>query len=159
VVHHPHDSGSGQVILHNTTDIPDKLVAISVAYSIQVGVEISSITLTNKRERYVHGNWGRYFPLSREITLNVPRQLFVFCSAQPYSGRMITCKSRAEWLVRVMAHELRHAFQFQIQKINIGLTLENRRWRELDCESYEEQQVMRWRSQFGDLAEVAASNR
>src|SRR3954453_8235882 len=101
VVHHPHDSGSGQVRLNNTTDLPDKLIAIAVAFSIQSGVEISSITLTNKRERNVHGNWGKYFPLQREITLNVPRQLLVYRSAQPYSGRMVTCKSRAEWLVRV----------------------------------------------------------
>jgi hypothetical protein len=147
------------MIVNNTTDLPDKLIAIAVAFSIQAGVEIDRITVKNKAEGVIAGQWGWYFPTTREIVLIVPRKVMHYRSKQKYSHKMCSVKSRAEFLVRVMAHELRHAYQFQVGKMWMGMTRYDRVMRELDAESYEEQKVHEWRVKFDDLNQLAASRR
>lgn len=128
---------------HNTTDIPIELVKVVIAFSAQPGIEIKSITLRNKAVGLQHGNFGMYYH-DRRITLTIPpimnnpiNMKLVHC------GKYITIRNRIEFVVAVLAHELRHAYQFQVK----GLEYLNAcsAAKEFDAEMYEYLILERWR--------------
>jgi hypothetical protein len=133
--------------LRNTTDIPDKLIHIAVAQGIQDGVEIDTIIVKNKRRGKVVGNWGKYYPVhskyGRCITVTVPRKLVKVHIRRHFGEYYIT--SRVEFLVKVMAHELRHAYQDQVVGNLQTSYYSNPRPFERDCHEWEFATLMQWR--------------
>lgn len=139
----------------NTTDIPDQLIAIAVAFSIQQGVEIDEIVVKNKAEGKTHGQWGWYFSHNRKVVLIVPQVVTKLTGRQKYTRRPYYMTSRTEFLIAIMAHELRHAYQHQILKEHMGVA--NRARHELDAERYETQKLNDWRRQYGEVAAASRS--
>lgn len=143
------------MIFRNTTDIPDKLIAIAVAHSLPEGVVIEEIVIRNKMENHVAGQWGWYYPNARKIVLIVPRQLTGYISKLKYTRLPISFNSRFEFVIAVMAHEIRHAWQYQ-KSIGREMTI---REKEVDAEKYERQQLFSWRAKMDQMEKAASSSK
>lgn len=133
----------------NSTDIPDQLVAIAVAHSLAEGVVIDEIVIRNKAYGKLAGKYGHYDPRYKQISINVPREVpHGFKNKMAYSKCWQTLNSRAEFLVAVIAHELRHAWQHQSDGETFkGMSQYTCAYRELDAESFENRMLAKWREQ------------
>lgn len=128
---------------HNTTDIPIDLIKVVIAFSAQPGIEIKSIKLRNKKEGLRTGNFGMYYH-NKHISLTIPPIIDnPICYKLANCGKYIAIRNRIEFVVYVMAHELRHAYQFQVK----GLEFLNAcsAAKEYDAEMYGFQTLERWR--------------
>jgi hypothetical protein len=142
------------VLIRNTTDIPNRLIEIAVAFSIQEGVDIKEIVIKNKKDGKTHGQWGWYFPNEKRVVLIVPQSIpehGVRCPLK-YSGLMVRVMTRAEFVIAVMAHELRHGWQWQIASNSFKLS---KPLRERDAEQYEYGMLAKWRAQFNQRVSAA----
>ena len=143
------------MIFRNTTDIPDKLIAIAVAHSLPEGVVIDEIVIKNKMEDHVNGQWGWYYPNARKIVLIVPRKLDGLITTMKYSRLSISFNSRVEFVIAVMAHEIRHAWQYQ-KSIGRQMTI---REKEVDAERYERAKLYEWRAKLDQMERAASAGR
>lgn len=146
------------LIIRNTTDIPDSLIAFAVAFSIEAGVEINEIIVKNKAEGVTRGQWGWYFVDEKRVVLIVPREvnlLLTFGFRQKYSKRDCIIKTRAEFVIAVMAHELRHAAQYQLNFTKWAGDIMNVP-RELDAEHFEYNQLLKFHREYGDVQRAAS---
>ena len=107
-------------MLNNTTNIPDQLVAHALAFIMEDedmrDIELPlRLTVKNKRHGKVHGQWGWYYSAERRIVLIVPRVIRKpFLVKRKYAPiASYHCFSRSDFLVGVLAHEMRHCYQFQ----------------------------------------------
>lgn len=140
----------------NTTDIPNRLIEIAVAFSIQDGVNVEEIVIKNKTADILHGKFGWYHPVDEKIVLVVPPVM-----AKPithlmgYSGLKCHFESRSDFVVAVMAHELRHAWQWQAagnQAYKLSKAL-----RERDAEQYEYGILAKWKAMTGRIERDSAA--
>lgn len=128
---------------HNTTDIPIELVKVVIAFSAQPGIEIKSIKLRNKKVGLKSGNYGMYY-YDRHISLTIPPIMDNPIHYKlAYCGKYISIRNRIEFVVYVLSHELRHAYQLQCR----GLEFLNAcsAAKEFDAEMYGLQTLERWR--------------
>ena len=130
---------------HNTTDIPIELVKCVIAFAAQDGIMLKSIKLRNKAEgKECRGNWGMYYH-DRRITLTIPTKIpdCGITTKLVHCGKYITIRNRIEFVVAVLAHELRHAWQMQVK----GLEYLNAcsAAKEFDAEMYEYLILEQWR--------------
>jgi hypothetical protein len=142
------------VLIRNTTDIPNRLIEIAVAFSIQEGVDIKEIVIKNKKDGKTHGQWGWYFPNEKRVVLIVPQSIpehGVRCPLK-YSGLHIRVMTRAEFVIAVTAHELRHGWQYQCASTAYKLS---KPLRERDAEQYEYGMLAKWRAQFNQRVSAA----
>lgn len=148
--------GNENKMIYNTTNIPNKLVEIAMAFSMPVGVEISSISLRNKIAGKLSGNWGRYYAADKSITLCIPNVIDKFPTKLRHYGLYYTLASRSEFIVSVIAHELRHAWQFQISGWSKDAlqSVSNIEW---DAEKYEYEQLEKWRLFVGKEDNIIAA--
>lgn len=141
----------------NTTNIPDALVALVANFVKPGGVEIESISLRNKMSNRIAGNWGKYYVGNKSITLNVPKCINNYKTYRKYRKEWITVNNRAEFLVLVLAHEMRHAWQYQKSDWSPKILTHN--WYlEFDAETYEDQMLDKWRSFVTSKLPVAATH-
>ncbi len=146
-------------VLNNTTNIPDKLVAIMVAFAMPPDCAefISCIRVKNKMRDKVRGQWGWYYPSDGTVVIIVPRVIkHQHMHTRRYSHTTIVINSRAEFLVAVLAHEMRHAWQqknwnTELSKWKLAPGYMGKYAREFDAEMYEIQALDRWKRQFGSL--------
>lgn len=143
------------MIFRNTTDIPDRLIAIAVAHSLPEGVVIDEIVIKNKMENHVTGQWGWYYPNARKIVLIVPRSLDGYIGKLKYTRLPISFNSRVEFVIAVMAHEIRHAWQYQ-KSIGREMTI---REKEVDAERYERAKLYEWRAKLDQMEKAASSSK
>lgn len=133
------------MIFKNHTDFPTSFIVEAMINGMQDGVSIATVVIKNKKAGISHGNYGMYFPDIKKVTLTVPRCIPKgFRYQLQYSGKVIELNSREEFIVTVMAHELRHAWQWQVQKTHIAR--ENKIWREIDCENFQVLMLAYWRA-------------
>ena len=144
------------MILRNTTSIPDQLIAIAVAHCIQAGVEVNEIVVKNKAAGKVNGQWGWYYPSDKKVVLIVPQEIKAHTHRAKYSKLTIRINSRAEFLIAVMAHELRHAWQWQVDRKNLDGSSLAKFIRERDAERYELGMLMLWQQAHGTVQAQAA---
>lgn len=146
-------------ILRNSTNIPDKLVAICVAFAMPPDCAelISSIVIKNKRRGKVHGRWGWYYISDGKVVIIVPRRITrPHASIRRYSRRKLIITSRADFLVAILAHEMRHAWQEKhwrtpASQWKLGKDRLGKFAREADAEHYECDTIQKWRVEFGTL--------
>lgn len=142
-------------MLRNTTDIPDKLVAFALAFVMEdedmQGIELpSSIRLKNKMAGKVHGQWGWYYSRGREIVLIVPRVIRrPYQVARKYGRQSYVCRNRSDFLVSVLAHEMRHHYQWMTwntprSKWKLLSDKLGKIAREVDAELFEARTIERW---------------
>ena len=128
----------------NTTNIPDQLVGIIANFVMPEGIDITEIILRNKQAGSINGNWGMYYPLNRKITLTVPQEIKGFKDLRSHRREWVEIRNRTEFVVMVMAHEMRHAWQYQ--KSGWSHTfLNNKIPKEYDAETYEADMLDKWR--------------
>lgn len=128
--------------IQNSSDLPDVLVLVTFAHSLQPGVEISSITLCQKRMGLHTGNWGKYYAgREKAITLCVPT-ITPPTVHRKHARYLLTCADRVEWLVATLAHELRHGWQHQVAGWSMTYNIRDL---ERDAEGYERLQLELWR--------------
>lgn len=114
--------------------------------SIPLEVEIK-----NKRENKVSGQWGWYYPSQKRVVVYVPREITrTYKYVRPKSKSTIHLSSRAEFLLTVLAHEVRHHYQYEHWNTEKGKwRLANDRLgrlaKEVDAELYEVTMLNRWR--------------
>ena len=128
----------------NTTDIPLELIKVVIQFNNIQGIELKSIKIRNKAEGLTHGNFGMYYH-SRKITLTVPTKIpdCGISLKMLNCGKYITIRDRVEFVVAVLSHELRHAYQMQVE----GLKFLNAcsAAKEYDAEMYEIEMLNKWR--------------
>lgn len=142
-------------MLRNTTNIPDRLVAIMLAFVLKDecfnGIEPPScVTVKNKARGKFNGRWGWYYPSDRHTIVIVPRRISTVRNVfRKYSRRRIIIRNRSDFLVCILAHELRHHYQ-EIAWNNPRASWRLRRdrvakiAREVDAEIFESQILERW---------------
>lgn len=153
----------------NSTDIPDKLVGIALEFSAACLTNLKlpdQVIIKNKSVGRTVGQWGWYFPKPlNKIVLIVPR--VIRPGGHRYLSRYTkvwcTINSRAEFVVSVLAHELRHCWQWQNWdtplsrwKLKHGDFLA-RQVREVDAERFEYTQTAAWRRMLEEQVKAAAS--
>jgi hypothetical protein len=151
------------VIINNTTDVPMTLVRVAIRHALDnlpdkgAGIEIDEVIVRNKAEGKTFGQWGWYFPASRKIVVIVPRVIAAqgLLMKLKHCHQNITIKSRVEFLVTVMAHEMRHAYQYQVSKYCTKDSRSNHYYRERDAELYE---VLAWMEWTTMVQKVASSS-
>lgn len=138
-------------MLRNTTNIPDQLVAIAAAFVMPPDCPpVASIIVKNKARGKIGGQWGWHYPQDNQVVVIVPRRISRrYTFKLKYSKKSITFSSRAEFLVALLAHELRHAWQCQhwntpSSKWRLERTRVGKYAREVDAEMYELQMLRRW---------------
>lgn len=145
-------------IIHNTTNIPNQLVAIvyDVISRDLDNTKVKSITLRNKQEGLRRGNWGKYYSVENRITLNVIRGIvFPYQSKSPFLKLNRIYYNRAEWLVAILGHEMRHAWQCQGLEADWLLARRGPKI-EYDAEKYEVRALQVWLD-YVRKVEVAAT--
>ena len=147
------------MIIRNTTDIPDKLIAIAYAFGAQENIVIDELIVKNKKKGKVHGQWGWYIAAHRKIIIIVPRVIdMTYHGRKPFTKLPSVISNRAEFLVSVLAHELRHAYQDQVLGWNMyDKSRPNLVKLESDAEKYEYALLAEWKREFGALAKVAST--
>ena len=138
-------------MLTNTTDIPDQLIFAAIKHGLPPDTDLPAhFIIKNKKGGKVGGHWGWYYNQERRVVLIVPRVLKrPVTFPLKYSKRPIEIRSRGEFLVAVMAHELRHHYQFthwngwRLQFDSLGKLA-----REVDAELYELRKLEEWRLIF-----------
>lgn len=146
-------------MLRNSTNIPDKLVAIMVAFAMPPDCSefITSISVKNKRRGKIVGKWGYYYGSDQRVVVIVPRAVSrTYTFRRKWARTSLVISSRAEFLVAILAHEMRHAWQakhwntekskWKLERDRLGKYA-----READCEHYELMVLDRWKRQFGSL--------
>ena len=140
------------MLLRNMTNVPDKLIEIAVAFSIQENIALSEIVIKNKQAGVMHGQMGWYYPTDKKVAIIVPpviSEIFGLNLKGRYTHLHMKVYSRAEFIVAVMAHELRHAWQYQasgnpqMYKLSKGIA-------ERDAEQYQYGMLAKWRRMVGD---------
>lgn len=130
------------MIYNNTTDVSDKLIAYIANFVCPKDIELNEIVIRHKMEGNIHGQWGWHYPDRKKVVIIVPRSI-------PEQGYRFTTKyakikmvfySRVEFIVAILAHEMRHAYQHQFKYRN-----NSKVERELDAEYYEEEMLDKWR--------------
>lgn len=148
-------------MLRNTTNIPDKLVAIAAAFALE-GLRdeqgnlppVAEIIIKNKRHGKVGGQWGWYYHGDNRVVVIVPRKISrAYTTRLKYCRKNITFSSRAEFLVMLLAHEMRHAWQYahwntpaskwRLERDRLGKLA-----REVDAEMYELATLRRWKHEI-----------
>ena len=126
----------------NTTDIPLDLIKVAIQFAGQSGVEIKRIEVRNKEEGIYHGDYGKYYEQSKKIRLIVPPVMNKPIQMKlRHFGKHITFQNRIEFVVAVMAHELRHGYQYQVMGMEFACTAA----KEYDAEKYEWEKLNEWR--------------
>lgn len=143
------------VLIRNSTDIPNRLIEIVVAFTAQDGIKLSEVVVKNKQEGKLHGKAGWYHSVDHKVVVNIPQVIPAhgFQFRLKYSGLSVRLMTRAEWLVAVMAHELRHAWQYQSAS-SASYKL-SKPLRERDAEQYEYGMLAKWRAQFNQRVSAA----
>lgn len=139
----------------NTTDIPDQLVAVALSFIMEdedmQGIGLPSlIQVKNKRHGKVYGQWGWYYSRGQEIVIIVPRTIsHTKRIARKRARQWMYWRNRMDFLVGVLAHEMRHHYQYVKWNTPRG------RWRlandklgkvarETDAELFEVKTLARW---------------
>lgn len=138
-------------MLRNTTNIPDRLVAIAAAFAMPPGTPpVATITVKNKKRGKIKGQWGWFYPSDNEVVIIVPRNIsHTYTATLKFTKKKITFSSRAEFLVMLMAHEMRHAWQYAnwntpSMKWRLERTRVGKFAREVDAEMYELTMHAKW---------------
>lgn len=149
-------------MIQNSTNIPDRLVAIALAFVMNdedmLGIEPPSfLTIKNKKVGKVHGQWGWYYSHERRIVLIVPRTIRKsFRVHRRYARGSYICTGRSDFLVGVLAHEMRHCYQFQKwdtpgSKWRLEWNKLGKLARETDAELYEIRMIRKWQESMTAL--------
>lgn len=100
------------MLIYNTTNIPESTIR-QIAKIVKPDIpEINSISLRNKKEGMIDGNWGKFYSLDYSITLCVPTHISEYNSGGKYLKNRFTLRDRYEFIALVLAHEYQHAWQF-----------------------------------------------
>lgn len=140
----------------NTTNIPDKLVALAFWHGKQgLGdIELDTLIVKNKAKGKVNGRWGWYYhshpKYGRCVVIIVPRSIHkpVRIKRRILGNIAYYLNSRSDFLVKVMAHELRHAYQYQVA----GKMWAPTKWLEQDCHKWEFIKLIAWRKMLQQKA-------
>lgn len=147
-------------MLRNSTNIPDELIGFALGFVRKfdgMNLELPrTIIVKNKARGLVRGQWGWYFPDSRinpggKIVLIVPREINGSHSGKMrYSKLAYAIRSRAEFVVAVTAHEMRHHYQHtNWTGWRVSQTSEGRLAREVDAEVFELKVLDKFREMLG----------
>lgn len=140
------------MLLRNDTNIPDKLIEIAIAFSIQENIALSEIVIKNKRAGVLHGQMGWYYPTDKKVAIIVPpviSEIFGMQMRGNVTHLNQTVYSRAEFVVAVLAHELRHAWQYQASG-KAEMYQRSKNISERDAENYQYGMLARWRRMVQD---------
>lgn len=127
----------------NTTNIPTELVKVVIAFSADKDIELKRLELRNKELGILHGQFGWYFRNEKKIRLIVPQQIpqAGYNYKLRYLGKRIYIKDRIDFVVTVLAHELRHAWQMQLHPLEYQCVIA----KEYDAERYQYEILEKWR--------------
>jgi len=150
-------------MLRNTTNIPDRLVAIAAAFAMPPDCPpIACITVKNKRRGKIGGQWGWFYPDDNQVITIIPRRITRTHDFKlRYTKKRIRFSTRAEFLVHIMAHELRHAWQWKhwntpAMKWRLERTRVGKYAREVDAEIYQMQILRKWQHEIMPLIKEVA---
>lgn len=150
-------------MLRNTTNVPDRLVAIAAAFAMPPDCPpIACIVIKNKRRDKIGGQWGWFYPSDNQVMVIVPRRITKTHEFKlRYTKKKVRFSSRAEFLVMLMAHELRHAWQWKhwntpAMKWRLERTRVGKYAQEVDAEMYQMAILRKWQHEVMPfLKEVA----
>lgn len=121
--------------------------------------DVKSITLRWKKdipdsdEDFVHGNWGKFYPVAYRITLCVPSFTKEFTGTAPYSRLVRIINNDLEWYALVIGHEYYHAWQWTHEKEFFHCD----GYREVGAEKYEQIALEKWRTFMEEQRQIAAT--
>lgn len=137
------------MLLRNSTDIPPILVRYIYDYVRLPDVDDPElIHIKNKARGIYHGRYGWYYPKDKRVVLIVPPDFNgkVIREKMKYSKLYLEIRNRVEFVVAVMAHELRHHWQRETwEGWRLSQSRDGRWCREVDAETYEIMMLKRWR--------------
>jgi len=150
-------------MLRNTTNLPDRLIAIAAAFAMPPDCPpVASIVIKNKRRGKVAGQWGWYYHEDNQVVVIVPRKISHEHKLKlKFTKKQVSFSSRAEFLVSVIAHELRHVWQFQhwntpAMKWRLERTRVGKYAREVDAEMYQTAILRKWQHEVMPLIKEVA---
>ena len=138
------------MLLRNTTNLSDSLIVYVTRFCLEELVgrpEPEIITVKNKMNGKVHGQLGWYHPRDKHVIVIVPRVVDrPVVLRRKYSRTRDILRSRADFLVSTMAHELRHHWQ----QLNwVVWQLASRPFKEVDAISFERKVLAKWHEHTG----------
>lgn len=138
------------MIIHNTTNIPSKLVAVIYEVVKPQGLtkDVTSITLRNKTEGKISGNWGKFYSGQNKITLCVPQIIDNHISHTPVGKFRRVLKGKGEWLATVIGHEAFHAWQYENERDSFHVS----DYIEVCAERYEVTALRKWSDYLASLS-------
>lgn len=137
--------------LLNSTNIPNR--AIETIYSLVEldGISIYQLVVRNKKKSTHYGTWGYYFPAVQSIAIYIPHEDHYPISSHRtnYNDTLVTLNSRIEHLLYTLAHEVRHAWQFQVKwdkfKYQCSSPRKLSKIMEWDAEHYSYEKLQWWK--------------
>jgi hypothetical protein len=126
--------------VHNTTDLPTAAIyAIGSFVMEDIGLKdwVRSITLRNKQEGRMYGNYGNYIPSQQRITLCVPQAVENKSIKLQYIGARIFVRNKIEFVCAVLAHEFHHAYRHMTRHHYSLKYKQFRTLAEMDCEQHQ----------------------
>lgn len=104
--------------------------------------DIKSISLRNKTEGEINGNWGKFYPIDYRITLCVPNRELITRDPhiRTFTKRNVIFSNHLQWFAAIIGHEYYHAYQW-ITEPELFCYKE---YIEIHAEKYEEVAVKKW---------------
>lgn len=139
------------MIIHNTTNIPSKLVAVIYEIVKPEGLkrDVVSITLRNKSEGKMCGNWGRFYSLENRITLCVPQMEIKNWHGKSTIARLDRhIADKGEWLALIIGHEAMHAWQYENERELFHVS----DYIEVGAERYESTAIRKWQAYLASVS-------
>lgn len=152
-------------MIQNSTNIPDQLIGIAMALALKE-LEVPpprEVVVKNKKRGNIKGQWGWYFRSDQRVVLIVPRTLTLFRERMKYTKQVLELRSRADFVVAVMSHELRHhwqTFNWNTEKSRwkLGYTPEAILAKEVDAEMFEVKMMGIWRKLTDEVPALKAAS-
>lgn len=112
---------------------------------MQDDIKLGEIVVKDKLRDNHYGRYGWYMPTDKRVCVMIPETVNNIRHDLKYSGLTLFYHTRVELMVAVMAHELRHAWQFQHHEARFKPC---KALRERDAEQYMYGMLAKWRAQF-----------
>jgi hypothetical protein len=133
--------------IYNSTDIPSQVLDLLISIArdgLGDEVLINKLYVRNKKKDIIRGNWGYYHIAERNISVRLPNQKHFPCKRiEPHLKEKYYLDNQIEFLLHVLSHEFRHAWQFQ-HKYDAFIHQEY--MCEWDAEFYSFKKIMWWKS-------------
>jgi hypothetical protein len=140
------------MIINNTTNVSDRIIQEICNIVIPDNTPvINEISLRNKMEGAIHGNWGHFYPADYKITICLPdsNKLKGHKTYRKYTKLEAYYESDLDFLAAVIGHEYYHAYQWS--NIELRAFWSCTEWLEVEAERYESVALKKWQIYMDSL--------